>query len=114
MRDFKKDLELCEKATSGPWKYANTVNMGHVLQMPYINIHGQKVMAIILKEWTPLENIKDNLEFIVQAREGWPEAIKRVMELEAEVKRLKAEKEELAREIKVLKAKIDKIKGFER
>lgn len=76
-RDLKADLELCNKATPGPWVFNGISVLG---------AHG------LLIARTPNDA---DAEFIAQAREGWPHAIERAMRAEAEVEQLKGEIEQL-------------------
>lgn len=76
-RDLKADLELCNKATPGPWVFNGISVLG---------AHG------LLIARTPNDA---DAEFIAQAREGWPHAIDRAMRAEAEVEQLKGEIEQL-------------------
>ena len=75
-RDLKADLELCNKATPGPWEfgpiYAGTI-------------------AGELDE----ERHRANRELLNNFREGWPHAIERAIKAEAEVEQLKGEIEQL-------------------
>jgi hypothetical protein len=64
MRDLKADLELCNKATPGPWVFNGISVLG---------AHG------LLIARTPNDA---DAEFIAQAREGWPHAIERALKAE--------------------------------
>ena len=79
MRDLKADLELCEKATAGPW-FAYRTALGQVtVQCP--------------PGWICVMSDKGNwatAKAIAEAREGWPEAIQRAMAAEERVKELEA------------------------
>lgn len=80
MRNLHADLALCEAATPGPWRMHNAgLDRGHT----YASFDG--VLGLIAED----SRIED-AEFIAQAREGWPEAIRRAIEAEAEVERLSA------------------------
>lgn len=67
-RDLKADLELCNKATPGPWKVSTSGNV--------YPVDGDYKFAICCG--TELVDAK----FIAQAREGWPYAIRRALEAE--------------------------------
>lgn len=60
MRDLKADLEICEKATPGPWEELND--------------------NPIDTYWA--EKHPEDFAFIAAAREGWPEAIERAIAAE--------------------------------
>jgi hypothetical protein len=85
-RDLAADLAICEAATAGPWLVdENTANQ---IRQP----NGSKRRRIT----TPpdADGIKD-AAFIAKAREGWPESIRRAMAAEAEVERLRKDKQRL-------------------
>ena len=82
MRDLKADLELCNKATPGPWE----------VFPPLCGPEGQTVYQV--DSGGPICDVSDpyprgdnkpqeNMMFIAQAREGWPHAIERAMKAEA-------------------------------
>ena len=77
MRDLKADLELCNKATPGPWEVVPGTNS---VSSPYPRGRNKP---------------RENMMFIAQAREGWPHAIERAIKAEAEVEQLKGEIEQL-------------------
>ena len=69
MRDLRTDMEICNAATPEPWEL--TVK-GNSVKSYAINgiCHGMKIHG------------KDAY-FIAEARQGWPEAIRRAMDAEA-------------------------------
>jgi hypothetical protein len=69
MRDLKADRELCNKATPGPWLLESGDYPFHIVYFAYAD-----AMAAYCA--------RDDVEFIIQAREGWPHAIERAMEAE--------------------------------
>lgn len=69
MRDLKADLRLCEGLSPGPW--GNGV------------IH-EKAVVMNPKGKSIPDSGADAL-FITEAREGWPEAIRRAMDAEADL-----------------------------
>ncbi len=74
-RDLKADLKFCDRATQGPWR--------HEWNPDYSEVYAPGVdKPIILVGHDPYD-----AEFIVQAREGWPHAIERALELEEELTR---------------------------
>lgn len=76
MRDLKADLEICNKATRGPW----------VFDEYDVDIWSQA------DPWRVANvGLHTDMEFIAAAREGWPHAIERAIKAEAEVERLKEE-----------------------
>lgn len=69
-RDLKADLELCNKATEGPWEHKYGPEFSEI----YANDSN-----------TPLAVVGHNphdANFIVHAREGWPHAIERAIKAE--------------------------------
>lgn len=86
MRDLKADLEICNKAMTGPWvrKYENNIKQA----VSDRGICSCSYSSNIDSAKTAQEN-SDNMEFIAQSREGWPHAIERAIKAEAEVERLR-------------------------
>lgn len=95
MRDLKADLEICSKATPGPWRTEEQVSYVSVYSdaVRHVNcMHNRegKVLVYInrlevldedgrFKHWdVEQQDIKD-AEFIAQAREGWPYAIEQAL-----------------------------------
>lgn len=102
MRDLAADMEICEKATPGPWEVSEE-EMGHVIRMAtalddpgeYEPQHFIEYSHCLLygdgkAQEKQLAEAKANAEFIAAAREGWPEAIQRAMEAEKEIKNITA------------------------
>ncbi|CAM3745438.1 hypothetical protein COLU111180_06365 [Cohnella lubricantis] len=81
-RDLEADLAICEAATPGPWnKEGSEVwrrGTGYT-----DSEDGHKWICDAFKA--------ENAQLIAAAREGWPYAIRRAMEAEAEVDRLRNE-----------------------
>ena len=74
MRDLQKDLEICNTATQGPW----------VFEEYDVDIWSQA------DPWRVANvGLHADMEFISEAREGWPHAIERAIQAEAEVERLR-------------------------
>jgi len=69
-RDLLKDLEICKKATPGPWVIAEEPEGSRFFSV----IHGTAGVSFS-------GNRADN-NFIAAAREGWPEAIERAIAAE--------------------------------
>lgn len=87
-RDLRKDLELCERVTPGPWFIAPK-KCGPEGQ----GVYQESSLGLICEVGDPYprgdNHPQENMEFIATARDGWPHAIKRALEAEAEVERLK-------------------------
>lgn len=102
-RDHKRDLEIVEKATRGPWidyaRYGDSSIYGHEIRL------GDEDGPILAEDVSA-----NNAQFIVEAREGWPEAIRRAMAAEAEVERLRTE---IQRHIDLLESSAKVIAGIE-
>lgn len=73
-RDLHADLAICDAATAGEWKFNG--NEVVVTSNPLVGIAG--AMG------------EEDCEFIAEARQGWPEAIRRAIAAEAEVERLRS------------------------
>lgn len=107
-RDLAKDLEICEKATPGPWMhlFGDTI----IYTKLEDGCRGLPVARIELG-WRP-DKRQGNFAFIAAAREGWPHAIKRAINAEAELARLHAQDgyvESLEREVGRLKGRLEKV-----
>ncbi|WOZ39805.1 hypothetical protein [Paenibacillus polymyxa] len=78
MRDLNADLALCEAATPGPWRvYGGKFGETNVYHPPYDSHH--KVVRDVDYDH------EADAHFIAEAREGWPEAIRRAIAAEGEV-----------------------------
>jgi hypothetical protein len=73
MTDPKQILEICEKATPGPWKIVEGKSFG-------VQSENSNIASCFRKE---------NEQFIATARTALPELAQRVLDLEAEVERLR-------------------------
>jgi len=62
MRDLEADLATCNAATPGPWKCLDDTPVD--------------------TEWASI--FPQDLDFVMNAREGWPHAIERAIKAEAE------------------------------
>ena len=69
-RDLKADLELCNKATPGPWEFERPWEFGPIYA---------GAIADALDE----ERDRANRELLNNFREGWPHAIERAIKAEA-------------------------------
>jgi hypothetical protein len=119
MRDLLRDLELCEKATPGPW--VKDERGGCVAVYPRsigeINCMDESEGKRIFykggyqvldedgrfKHWEVHPQDTADAEFVAQAREGWPHAIERALKAEAEVEKLQNELETLRAQVENLK-----------
>ncbi|MCM3784372.1 hypothetical protein M3231_15415 [Neobacillus mesonae] len=93
-RNLHADLALCEAATPGPWWF-DRYDADDVGSIEYLNCT-RAVMDFGTVGDFPEDTLaghppsEEDLAFIIGAREGWPEAIRRAIEAEAEVERLHA------------------------
>ncbi len=90
MRDPDHDLEMCEKATAGPWgKYGHKEpTQGSLEAAPGLSmgsIHHTEPIARFSGYLLPVE---DNTNFCIEAREALPHWIVRAQAAETENKRL--------------------------
>jgi hypothetical protein len=92
MRDLLKDLELCTKATSGKWISDCSPWDDQIISIPDDDPDGYVRSLFTIDAAT-----SDDIELVTQAREGWPRAIERALNAEAEVEKLRAEVERLRR-----------------
>ena len=98
MRNLQKDMETCQRATPEPWEiHRNDVGDEYACIVP-TEIYDSDGFPVVSYEgglapdcnWKA-ETLEANANFIVAAREGWPEAIIRAMEAEEENAELKQE-----------------------
>lgn len=83
-RDLKADLELCNKATSGPW--IEGTDLSEVIIQ---NAEGEEVLLAVWYDNVKWVGIREeNLNLFLQAREGWPHAIERAIKAELLVREL--------------------------
>lgn len=75
-RDAKADLELCQKATQGPWVYLNPIDGVVALT----NDDDDDDNHICKPEFC--EDQEDDMEFIAESREALPHWIERAMAAE--------------------------------
>lgn len=102
MRDMLRDLELCKKATPGPW-----IALPETCGPDGMEVYQEESMGCICIVGDPRprgENRPtENMHFIAEAREGWPHAIERALKAEAEVEKLQTELETLRAQVENLK-----------
>lgn len=88
-RDLLKDLELCNKATPGPW--SPCLGSGNILCTGVMSeaVKEKHLIADFLPDYfftegfaDAIEDHRPNMNFVAEAREGWPYAIKRAMKAE--------------------------------
>ena len=110
-RDLREDLELCDKATPGPWQWdvnkhtwsvsleshkwivMDFVRWGMGSAQPRFIQEGifDKAVDLAIERKAhhvgfDMDIMHPDAQFIAQAREGWPEAIQRAMDAEAKLK----------------------------
>lgn len=91
MRDLKADLEICERATPGPWWNEGGVihakNPGIWTEQNCSCVH---IARVYYGYWENARLCEQevNGDFIDEAREGWPEAVRRAMAAEERVREL--------------------------
>lgn len=83
VRDLEADLAICEVATPGPW-----ITSGDCIARSKTDSEGWH--DVIVSPRTPRPGRAD-MCFLAEAREGWPYAIRRALEAEAEIDRLRNE-----------------------
>ena len=76
MRDLLADLKICGRVTQGPWRHTWNPDCSEIYA-PGVD------KPIALVGHNPYD-----ADFIVQARKGWPHAIKRAIEAEALAQKL--------------------------
>jgi hypothetical protein len=82
-RDLEADLAICEAATPGPWAVCGRYVVRDKYEL------GNYRQAVFKAEHIP--KIEADMRFAVEAREGWPYAIRRALAAEAEIDRLRNE-----------------------
>jgi hypothetical protein len=96
MRDLQADLEICNKATPGPWEATSESDE----DVRVCQIENEECVCCLAlmgdynwekEEWKEGSKKQWNkdAEFIAASREGWPHAIERAIKAEAEVERLR-------------------------
>lgn len=84
MRDLKADLEICRKATPGPWLETDESNLDVFVE----NTWGDPVLYEIQYDGPHTAIKQEDMEFMIAAREGWPHAIERAVKAETLVREL--------------------------
>jgi len=99
MRDPQTDLEVCEKATRGPWEYLSET--GYAGDYPYSKSHRVKIgnetltVSCHIYGWEGEKEERANASFIALAREALPWWINRAVELEKRLAEAEAENKRL-------------------
>ncbi|MDR9852957.1 hypothetical protein RJP21_05000 [Paenibacillus sp. VCA1] len=83
-RDLAADMTICEAATPGPWirraEFDRAIAKEYTLD-DVVSAEGGDMCHVVIEP--------SNERFIIEAREGWPHAIRRALAAEAEVTWLK-------------------------
>lgn len=90
-RDLLHDLAICEAATPGPW-HSSTNRHPEFSGKPWGSINARNGIQIGTWSGSRNANYSADNRYVTEAREGWPEAIRRAIEAEAEVERLRRDK----------------------
>lgn len=85
-RDLHADLAVCDAATPGLWEA--DLNSDDSAQILSTSAPGW-VCQTWYKNEEVMPNSANNARFIAEARQGWPEAIRRAIAAEAENERLR-------------------------
>jgi len=80
VRDLRKDLEICEKATK-------KFKLEDGSEPRYFGF----TMIVLTDTY---DNWKEDVKFVEESREGWPESINRAIAAEAEVEKLRKHRTE--------------------
>ena len=89
MRDLQEDLEICNKATPGPWYREKTgaefkgFSLECLIGTTSLYTTGNNIFAQPQRGSFPAADAN----FIAAAREGWPEAIERAIKAEEELQK---------------------------
>jgi hypothetical protein len=74
MKSLKEMLEICEKATPGPWQLEEYKGMFRV----YAGEKSLRIVSGIIDSYSS-EDERNNGNYIAESREGWPYTIKRLI-----------------------------------
>lgn len=102
MRNLKADLRVCERATPEPW-----VEDGAGSVYSADDKDGGDICEMC--PCRSLDVTNANAVFIAEAREGWPEAIRRAIKAEKTVQRFKCMHKSLVISVRLWLEKGDKI-----
>ena len=124
MRDLKADVELCNKATPGPWKFHEVEFQCGRDECPYekkrednsclkcdgVEIYQSafvpEVLTLGCGEYDGMNDA--DAEFIAQSREGWLHAIERAIKAETLVLELREALNKIAYPVRYLQNEADK------
>jgi hypothetical protein len=92
MRDLQADLEICNKATPGPWEATSEFDE----DVRVCQIENEECVCCLAlmgdynwekEEWKEgsIKQWNKDAEFIAASREGWPHAIEMAIKAEAEL-----------------------------
>ena len=106
MRDLKSDLEICEKATPGPWKpFRDTWEPAIYTKLE----DGCRGVCIARLEGLHGEQQRNDANFIAAARTGWPEAIERAIVAESLIENAGKELKEWMRRVNETEEKLKEV-----
>lgn len=103
LRDLKADLELCQKATPGPW--TPTPGNEFVAQDKYDEDDCRQGICRLLHK----PKRKEDSEFIAAARTGWPDAIERAIVAESLIEDAGKELKEWMRRVNETEDKLKEV-----
>ena len=86
-RDLKADLELCNRATPGPWKEQGTSVQEWCIVSEST---GDTVVGADYRDGPWVCITAEDADFVIEAREGWPHAIERAIKAEKQLEELLA------------------------
>lgn len=97
MRDLKRDLEICEKATPAPWEWFEDVIEHKYIptSVPAVLKNNNNEVVLTAEsmldsrtgEWRPFIDVdEDDMKFITETRQALPYWLQRVQELENALK----------------------------
>ncbi|WP_010494985.1 hypothetical protein [Paenibacillus elgii] len=85
-RDLAADLRICDAATAGPWRRSGDKWGDLVVYSPEMRGFHNNGGEIAELDGDQMKNAT----FVAEARTGWPHAIKRALDAEAEAERLRS------------------------
>lgn len=93
VRDLEADLAICEAATPGPWKQFICPVSDAMKDHPYHHGVSSTRSTLVMAVTGPYGDTQSaqDAAFIAAAREGWPYTIRRALEAEDVIDRLRNE-----------------------
>lgn len=90
-RDLHADLALCEAASPGPWKFDKAYgdDVGSIECIGDIVMDFGAIGEFVDDTIAGTAPSDEDLAFILEAREGWPEAIERAIAAESVLERIR-------------------------